>query len=337
MNVSVSEYLALAEKAMATSGIGAGDAKTLAGAAVLGDMRGVASHGSVRLPRYHERLQAGLINKDPDVRADVDLPALLHIDGDNGLGQIVASKAMDMAIERAAQNGSCTVSIRNTNHMGILRFYALKATARNMIATVMCNTPPFVAAFGGAAPIIGTNPVCWALPAPEFPIVMDMAISPARGKIKNAADAGKPIPPDWAVDKDGKPTTSAKDALEGTLLPVGGVKGSGIGLIVEMMTGILSGGNFCATITHPLDDFTAAPDLGNYIHVIDVSKLMPVGVYMNRMAEYTAMVKGSKKAQGVAEIFMPGEIEDRKEKDARKNGLAVDDAVYAKLAELAKG
>ncbi|SBW06547.1 Malate/lactate dehydrogenase (fragment) [uncultured delta proteobacterium] len=93
----------------------------------------------------------------------------------------MASRAMDTAIERAAQNGSCTVSIRNTNHMGILSFYALKAVKRNMIATVMCNTPPFVAAFGGAAPVIGTNPVCWALPGPEFPIVMDMAISPARG------------------------------------------------------------------------------------------------------------------------------------------------------------
>lgn len=335
MKISVEDYRKCCEDLFTAIGVSQEDAQIVADAAITADLRGVASHGTVRLGVYRKRIEMGLINKNPEIKIENESETFLHINGDNGLGQVVAKKALDIAMERAKKYGCCAVSIHNTNHMGVLSYYSLIAAKNNMISNVMCNTPPFVAAIGGAEPIIGTNPICWGVPNEKFPVIMDMAISPARGKVKNILADGGLLPQGWALNKDGEPTVDPSEAMEGVLLPSGGVKGYGIGLIVEIFSAILSGSNFGKHITHPLDDFENKPDLGNFIMVFDIEKIIPTSVFMTRIQEYIEMVKSSKLSSGSSEIFIPGEIENAKEMKARKEGMEIDKELYDEYISLA--
>ena len=274
MFVNPAEWHEICTKMFTTVGVPEEDAGLVADTALTADIRGVASHGSVRLPVYRERIQRGLINPTPSIRIVNDCPTLVHLDGDNGLAQVVDNKAAQIAAERANKYGVCCVATYNTNHMALLSHYGLKIAEQGLIAYIMCNTPPFVATMGAAEPVIGTNPICWCIPGKEFPIVLDMAISPARGKIKNAAAAGKPIPEGWALDKNGRPTTDAAAALEGMLLPIAGHKGYGIGVVVEVFSALLTGGKYGKNVTHPLDDYDHKPTCGKFIMALDPSKIM---------------------------------------------------------------
>jgi len=207
MRIHVEEWRQACEDYLGDVGISPADCRLVVDAAITADIRGVASHGTIRLPAYKQRLELGLINKMPNIVQENKGPTLIRLNGDNGLGQVVANYATEMAARKAKEYGSCTISVRNSNHIGMLSYYALKAVRQNLASYIMCNTPPVVAPYGGMEPAIGTNPMCWAIPGESFPIVMDMAISPARGKIRNAAAKGEAIPAGWAIDKNGRPTT----------------------------------------------------------------------------------------------------------------------------------
>lgn len=334
MFINPDEWRGICAELFTTVGVPEKDAKTIAAAAVNADIRGVASHGTARLLVYRERIMKGLINPTPNIRIVNDSQTLVHLDGDNGLGQVVATRAAEIAADRAREFGCCSVATYNTNHMALLSHYGLQLVEQGMLAYIMCNTPPFVAALGSAEPAIGTNPVCWCIPGKEFPIVLDMAISPARGKIKNAAAAGKPIPEGWALDKNGNPTTDPKAALEGVLLPVAGHKGYGIGVIVEVFSALLSGGAYGRNMTHPLDNYDQAPNCGNFIMALDPAKIMPQEEFISRVDDYVKLVKSSKKASPDAEILFPGELEHRSELRVSQNGLEVADEVYRQFTGL---
>ena len=334
MFINPAEWREICAKLFTTVGVPEEDAKMIAETAVDADIRGVASHGSVRLLVYRDRIKMGLINPTPDIRIVNDCPTMVHLDGDNGMGQVVATRAAAIAGERAKEYGVCCVSTYNTNHMALLSHYGLKLTEQGLIANIMCNTPQFVATMGAAEPVIGTNPICWCIPGKEFPIVLDMAISPARGKIKNAAAAGKPIPEGWALDKNGQPTTDAKAALEGVLLPIAAHKGYGIGVVVEIFSALLSGGNYGKNITHPLDDYEHKPNCGNYIMAMDPSKILPSEEFIARVDDYVQMIKASKKSSPDAEILFPGELEHRSELRVSENGLEIPDERYQQFTAL---
>jgi len=335
MIINPAEWRDICAKLFTTVGVSEKDAQTIATAAVNADIRGVLSHGTARLLVYRERIKKGLINATPDIRIVNDCPTMVHLDGDNGLGQVVADKAADIAIQRAKEYGCCAVSTYNTNHMALLSHYGLKIAEQGMIAYIMCNTPPFVATMGAAEAVIGTNPICWCIPGKEFPIVLDMAISPARGKIKNAAAAGKPIPEGWALDKNGQPTTDAQAALEGVLLPIAGHKGYGIGVIVEIFSALLSGGAYGKNTTHPLDDYEHTPNCGNFIMALDPSKILGQEDFINRVDDYVKMLKSSKKSSPDAEILFPGELEHRGELRVQEaGGMEISDEVYKQFTSL---
>lgn len=335
MKIEIEKWRQICTRIFTTIGIEEHTASIIVDAAITADMRGVASHGTVRLSTYRKRLECGVMNSNPKIRIENENPTFLYVDGDNGPGQVVAYKALEMAIERAKTYGCCAISIHNTNHMGMLSYYALKAAEKNCISNIMCNTPPFVAAVGGAEPILGTNPICWGIPAYGFPIIMDMAISPARGKIKNALDKDDLIPEGWALDKEGNPTTDPAKAMEGVLLPSGGIKGYGIGIIVELMTGILSNSSFGKHMPHPLDDFENKPDVGDFLLVLDVEKIIPIEQFKARIQEYVEMVKNSKKSVGSSGIFFPGELENIKENKVKVDGLEIGDALFKNYIKLA--
>lgn len=335
MNIKVNEMRDICTRVFENVGVPKEDAERIATAAVTSDERGFASHGTIRLNVYRKRILKGLINPKANVRIVNDSPTLVHLDGDNGLGQVVCYKGADIAIERAKKYGSCVVSIFNTNHAAYLTAYAMKIAEAGMIAYLMCNTKPFVAAIGSTEPVVGTNPMCWALPAKPFPIILDMAISPARGKVKNCAKFGKPIPEGWALGPDGLPTTDPNEALKGVLLPIAGHKGYGMGLMVEAMSAIMSGAIYGKNVTHNLDDYEHIPNCGVFIMAIDPSQLMPAEEFDARMEDYKRMIKESKKAPG-AEILLPGELEYRNQLQNAENGLTLDDGVVAELKQFAE-
>lgn len=334
MFIDPEEWRGICAELFTTVGVPEKDAKVIADAAVTADIRGVASHGTARLTVYRERIRKGLINPTPDIRIINDSPTLVHLDGDNGMGQVVATAAAEIAGQRAKEYGCCCVSTYHSNHMGLLSYYSLQLLKQGLISYIMCNTPPFVAATGSIEPAIGTNPLCWAIPGKQFPIVLDMAISPARGKIKNAAAAGKPIPEGWALDQNGDPTTDANAALGGVLLPIAGHKGYGMGLVVEAFSGLMSGGAYGNHMTHPLDDYEHTPNCGNFIMALDPSKVMPESEFLDRVDAYTNMIKNCKKKDPDSEIIFPGELEHRREAQVQAQGLEVSDKVYQEFCQL---
>src|SRR5688572_11667581 len=221
------------------------------------DLRGVESHGVVRLPIYVKRLAAGATNPRPAVKIVRETRTSAVVDGDNGMGQWVGQRAMEIAIAKAKDGDCVFVSVRNSNHFGAAALYAQMATAHDMIGlSFTIGGINHMTPWGGAEAILGNNPFAVAFPAgKERPVVLDMACSvAARGKIIVAAKEGKPIPADWAVGPDGAPTTDAVEALKGFVSPVGGPKGYALTMTIGLLSTMLSGAVFGSEVTHMYDD-----------------------------------------------------------------------------------
>jgi len=296
--IAVDSLRNLCIKVLMKLGVPEESAFIVADSLVKADLRGVESHGVVRFPAYVERIRRGLINLKPSPKIIREGVSYALIDGDNGLGPVVAVRAMDLAIEKAKKAGCSVVAVFNTNYIGMLAYYALRAVPYRMIGMITCNTPPFVAPPGGREARIGTNPICFAIPTgKEFPIVLDMAISPPVGKIRLALKKGEKIPEGWALDSEGRPTTDPAEALKGVLLPVGSSKGFGLGLVVEVLSGVLSGANYSMRITHPLLDMEHTPNLGNFIMVVNVEGFIPFSKSIKRVDKLVNYIKSCKKVE----------------------------------------
>ena len=280
-------------------GVAAGEATFIIDNLVAADMRGVDSHGVVRLPIYVKRLAAGAINARPAVRILRETATSAVVDGDNGLGQWVGMKAMEIAIDKAL-SGACTfVSVRNSNHFGAAAYYAEMAAARDLIGLAFTiGGINHMTPWGGAAAILGNNPFAVAMPAGvEPPVVLDMACSvAARGKIIVAAKEGQPIPADWAVGPDGIATTDAIEALKGFVQPVGGPKGYALTLVIGLLSTMLSGAFFGREVTHMYDDLERPQNIGHLFAAIPIALFEDIDVYKSRMDKAIAEVRGVKRA-----------------------------------------
>lgn len=328
MKMSVNEWRDLCITYMLECGMPQSDAEAVVDAALCGDMRGVSSHGTSRLPIYRNRINVGVVNREPKPHIENDGTAFLRVNGDNGLGQIATLYALEQCAERARKFGIAGAVIHNSNHIGMLAYYAMKACEKKLVSFVTCHTVVFAAAPGGKQPIVGTNPHCWGFPCAEGPIILDMAITIARGKVKDALVAGKDIPLGWAVDKYGKDTTSAKDALEGLLLPVGGVKGYGLGVVSTLLSGVMSGAPFRDDMAHSLDNLKTPADAGAFVLLIDPEKVIGYEDYIRRTSQFHAYVKNSEKWDPEGEVFLPGEIEYRRYLASAEDGLDIDTKTY---------
>jgi LDH2 family malate/lactate/ureidoglycolate dehydrogenase len=299
------------------------DAGLVADALVSADLRGVDSHGVMRVPIYVKRLRLGLIELRPSIRLARDRGAVAVLDGGNGMGQMVAARAMEEAIRRAGQHGAGLVGVRNSNHFGMAAYFATQALRHDMIGVALSNAPATMAPWGGARPYLGTNPMAIAVPAgDEPPIVLDMAMSTvARGKVILAAQEGLPIPEGWAVDPDGEPTTDAARALEGMVLPVGGAKGYGLATIVEILAGVLVGAAFGPHIGALYDNFTSPQGLGHLLGAIDVQAVDAADRFKGRMDRLIREIRAVPRARHIERIYLPGEIEWLAEHRRRQEGI----------------
>jgi LDH2 family malate/lactate/ureidoglycolate dehydrogenase len=303
---------------------------------VRADMRGTDTHGVTFLKLLADRVNVQMVNLPTRLKVLREDVATGLIDGGNGLGQVAATRAMTMSIEKAERCGVGCCLVRNTNNIGFLAFYTLVAAEKGMVGIIMTNGAASISPWGGAQPFFGTNPLSIAVPGgpTETPVVLDMSSSlVARGKIRRAHRLKESIPPGWAFDETGNPTTDPAVALKGTLAPIGGPKGYGLAMMVDVLAGMLSGSKYGSDVKtfHQLEGPTGVGVCGI---AIDVEKFMSVQNFNSLFRSYTEAITGSKKARGVSRIYLPGEIEAEKERLSLKDGIEISPGTAKDLNDL---
>ncbi len=322
---------------LAAYGAGENEQETVSRIMIEADSKGIATHGLYFLPMLLQRIESGLVQVPTNITEITNDAAIAHLDGGNGIGQTAAEAAMNLAIEKAGKFGIGMCMLRNTNHVGLLGHYSLMAANRGMLGICMCNSAPAMAPWGGAEAMFGTNPFSIAAPAADnYPIALDMSTSlVARGKIRRALRMNEPIPEGWAFDADGKSTTDPEAAMAGTLMPVGGPKGYGMALFIDMLCGLVAGSSFgkdVKTFHKPL----GPTGVGFSAIAVDISRFIDNDKFEVMIKDYIDGIKSSKKAGGVDKIYMPGEIEADKERNSLENGIQVDDGVIESVNKLLK-
>ena len=271
------------------------------------ELVGAPSHGLSRLKMYCDRIKSKLINPKPKIKIKKISQSIAHIDANNGIGFVAADLAIKTAIKNAKKTGIGLVGVKNSGHYGLSGYYAEQAVKHNLIAFCFTNAPPAIAPHGSKKSLFGTNPICFATPtSSKVPFILDTSVSVInRGKIRVAARTGKKIPQGVALDKFGKPTTDAKKALSGVQLPIAGFKGSGLAWMVDILSGVLTGGNHGGKVRDPFDDFSGPQNIGHLFLVMKPNLF--VGNYSQRIKENIKRIKKLPKLKGVKKIYYPGE------------------------------
>jgi LDH2 family malate/lactate/ureidoglycolate dehydrogenase len=324
-------------RAFTATGMPEEGARLTAETLVVADLRGVESHGTMRLPIYVQRLLRGVMAAKPNITVRRQTRSTAVVDGDNGMGQVVSAYAMDLAIKKAESEGEpAFVSVGNSNHFGAAAYFVEMAARHHMIGfAYTISGINHMVPWGGAEAMLGNNPFAVAFPLPASPpIVLDMACSvAARGKIMVAAKEGKPIPADWAVDRYGAPTTDAQEALAGFVSPVGGPKGYALTLTIGLISTMLSNAYFGSEVKHMYEDFENPQNIGHLFGVLPISAFEDLDIYDRRIAKAAADIHGVKRSAGIEKIFLPGEREARLAQHRRHNGLPIAGGVVAELRE----
>lgn len=332
MHLSYEEERSLVKGILTAAGFSPEDADTIGKVIAHSDFTGVYSHGLSRLTRYLRQIEAGVLNTDPDFEKVLDDKAVLVFDGDNGSGIVSTNRAYDEAVKKAREYGIAFATGRRNANIGCGSYYGWRAAEDDLIAVIGCNTYAFTSPFGGADRLIGTNPIIVSVPAnAEYPMVLDMSTTcVAMGKIQAAEREGKSIPADWAKDYNGNPTTDPAQAF--SLSPIAGHKGYGLAVMVDVLSTMLSGAAYGTDIG--LFSKLQTENTGFFIILIDPSRFMPIEDFKQSVDRYVGMMKNSRKAEGVDEIFVPGEIEYRKFEENRQKGVEFSEALEKELTEL---
>ncbi|HYH19619.1 MAG TPA: Ldh family oxidoreductase [Azospirillum sp.] len=311
-------------------------ASVVAESLVYADLRGVESHGVVRTDIYLRRAAEKMIDPHAPVTLVRDEGCTALADGGNNFGAYVGAVALERAMERAKRHGVCALGVRHSNHFGTGAWYVQRAVREGLALIVLSNASQTMPPTGGVRPFIGTNPIAFGFPTGrEVPFVLDMATSlVARGKIIVAAKRGESIPLGWAVDKDGNPTTDADAALEGAVLPLGGPKGSGLSMAIDILAGVLTGAGFGPSVNNMYENWAEPQNVGHFFIVLDIERFIPLASFTDRIGQYIELMKAEPKAPGVSEILHAGEVEHRLEQTRRREGIALPDKVAEELKAL---
>jgi LDH2 family malate/lactate/ureidoglycolate dehydrogenase len=318
------------------TGMSQEDAHLCADTLVQADLWDHQSHGVMRLSWYAARLKAGVC--DPQARPElvVDAGGLALIDGHDGMGQVLTARAAQEAIRRAKTHGIAAVGIRNSNHFGTALYFTLMAAREGCVAFLSTNASPAMAPWGGRKKTVGTNPWSWACPAGSYaPMVLDIAnTGVARGKIYLAKQKGQSIPEGWAINAAGAPTTDPAEAIEGIILPMAQHKGYAIALMMDMLSGVLTGSGFGAQIGGPYQSELRSR-AGQLMIALNIDAIQPLAEFNARMEELISQIKSVPLAQGFSEVFYPGEIEARNDVKNRREGLSLPEDTRLDLKKVA--
>lgn len=306
----------------------AGDASAVAEHLVEADLRGVHSHGVIRVPTYVASVRAGRINPRPNIRVVGDSGAQMVVDGDLGFGQVAALRANELAIERGKGYGLAGVALRRSTHCGALAFYPLRAIQHGLIGFATTNAGINMPPTGGATKLVGNNPFAFGVPTNrDWPMVLDMATSVvAGGKLDVARSKGQAIPLGWARDAEGNPTTDPVAARQGSLEPLGGPKGYGMAIMLDVLAGVLSGGRFGAGL--------GEPGSGQFFLTLDVERYMPLEQFKARMDELIDQLHACPLAPGAERIYVAGEIEHGLQARRLAEGVPMEETVLAALQQV---
>lgn len=308
---------------LVANGIPPEDARTVAAGLVRADLRGIDTHGLALLAEYLHRVRLGLINARPQLEPREAGLAARHLDGQDGFGFVVATRAMDEAIRLAERTGIAVVSVFRSTHYGMAANYVLQAADAGMIGIAFTNASRGLPPHGSREPILGTSPLAFGIPVRSGPpIALDMSPAvAARGKIRQALRRGQQIPLGYAIDAEGRPTTDPAAALEGLLLPVGGPKGSGLALMMDILGGVISGSEFGGQVGNRHLDFDRPQNVGHLLIAMRPDLFIPLDDYYERLDRLIDRIHRSRPAAGFDEVLLPGELEHREEARRRRTGL----------------
>jgi ureidoglycolate dehydrogenase (NAD+) len=338
MRVDPQRLRTFCETALVAAGASEGDAATVAHILVRTDLRGVHSHGVQTLPIHVRNLQDGGTRSPAAPETVRESAVTAVIDGHAGMGMVIAKHAVEIAIGKARAAGIGVVLVRNSNHFGAAGHYALTAAEAGYIGLATSNASPIMAAAGSKRKVISNAPIAYAVPAPQWPMALDIAMSATAGmKVRLAAERGVTIPEGWVIDAGGRPTTNPADyAGGGALAPLGGHKGYGLALLTEVLAGALSGAGMASAIVPWLVDTATPTDAGHAFMVLDIECFMDRATFSARMEHLIAEMHAAEPAPGVERVLVPGELEHRNERRALAHGLDLDDVIVAHLEPVAR-
>jgi LDH2 family malate/lactate/ureidoglycolate dehydrogenase len=316
-------------------GVSPENAKIITDTLLFADLRGVKSHGIVRLPTYALRVESGVMKVEAPMDFTKDERATGVLCANNGFGQVAGFRAMTAAMQKAREYGAGVVVVQQSNHFGVTAYYSMLALHKDMIGIVATNASPAIAPFKAKAPLMGTNPLSIAVPAgSRIPIVLDMSTSEvARGKIRYAALTKKSIPLGWALDCDGQPTTDPGEALKGSLVGIGGPKGSGLSLVIDILCGVLSNTALTGQVLN-ITDFSGPARTGHLFCAIDIAKFVDVQRFKDNIDAIIATIKALPSVDN-GPVYLPGEIEHYLSKKGAEDGIFLEEEVVTALNEIA--
>ncbi len=302
-----------------------------ANALINAELVGAYGHGLSRLKMYCDRLSRKVINPKPKIKIKKISQSISHINADDSIGFVAADIAIKKAIQNAKKTGIGLVAVKNSGHYGLSGYYAEQAARKNLISMIYTNGPPAVAPHGALKSLFGTNPICFGAPSgSKVPFILDTSISMInRGKIRVAAMNNQEIPKNVALDKFGKPTVDAKKALLGVQLPIASFRGSGLAWVVDILSGVLTGGNHAGRVKDPFDDFSGPQNIGHLF--ITFKTNLFVNNYNSRIKDNIKTIKALPKIKGIKEIMYPGQNKYKRFKMNSKKKIKISSKIKKDL------
>ncbi len=316
-------------------GLSKNHASISADALVNAELVGAYGHGLSRLKMYCDRISKKVINPKPKIKIKKITQSISLIDADNSIGFVAADVAIKKAIFNAKKTGIGLVAVKNSGHYGLSGYYAEQAVKKNLVTMIFTNAPPAVAPHGAIKSLFGTNPICFGTPSgSKAPFILDTSISIInRGKIRFAAKNKLKLPIGVALDKFGKLTTDPNKALKGVQLPIAGFRGSGLAWMVDILSGVLTGGNHAGRVKDPFDDFSGPQNIGHLF--ITFKTNLFVKDYKNRIKDNIKNVKKLPKVKGIKEIMYPGQNKYKRYKKNLKKKIKIS-KIFEKELEFLK-
>ena len=313
------------------------DARLVAGSLVKADLRGIHSHGVLRVPEYAMKLTQGGVDPRGTPRLSVANGGALVVDGGNSMGQIAADFAMNNAIDCARSCKVAVAAVKNSNHCGALDYWVMKAVAEGMIGIASSNALPTMAPWGGIDKIVGMNPLSIGFPASDEPaVVLDIAFgATAHGKMRVYKQKGAPLPEGWAFDKDGSPTTDVEKALAGLIQPVGGHKGVGLAIMMGMLSTLLSGASYGTELGNMEEGAKPGRD-GQVFAAIEAAAFQPLDEVRCRVDAVSRQIRTSRRAAGVDQLYPPGRLEAEFERERARTGIPLNDETISDIEKTAQ-
>ncbi len=322
------------KKIFVNLGLSSSHASIVSAAIVEAELVGASSHGLSRVNMYCNRIKKKLINPRPKIKIKNISQSIALVDANNSIGFVAADIAIKKAIKNAKKTGIGLIAVKNSGHYGLSGYYAEKAVKKNLIVMCFTNAPPAIAPYGAKKSLFGTNPICFGTTtSSKVPFILDTSVSVInRGKIRVAAKLRNKIPQNVALDKFGKPTTDPKKALEGVQLPIAGFKGSGLAWMVDILSGVITGGNHGGKAKDPFDDFSGPLNIGHLF--ITIKPNLFINNYNQRIKENIKRIKKLPKIKGVKEILYPGQNKYKKYKQSLGKNIKIPDKILKELKKL---